>query len=245
MTDPMAADACEHHYETRILGGHPITVRACVYCRTPDWPDLHEQAENLFRWGRDEALAGKPAREHLSAYDMPTEQAGRTTLDNPVASGGPSDNPLRQLLADAIGGVLDEHPEHNTDGEHQHVVGLAVDAVLTAIEDHLDIGDAEAWCKSCRRVWEGKQHRCESDAERSVTQVGDLYARWVKAGPPPLGTPMSRWWDRRLAELHDAIRPPGPTAAEATEHPRTEAQMEREIAGRVAITDQACGEEQQ
>jgi len=62
---------CEHHYETRILGGHPITVRACIFCRTPDWPDLNEQAENLYRWGREEALAGKPPRERLSAYDMP------------------------------------------------------------------------------------------------------------------------------------------------------------------------------
>jgi hypothetical protein len=80
----MAADACEHHYETRILGGHPITVRACVYCRTPDWPDLHEQAENLFRWGREEALAGKPPRERLSAYDMPRQD------DAPAHNTGPT-----------------------------------------------------------------------------------------------------------------------------------------------------------
>jgi hypothetical protein len=66
-------DACEHHYETRILGGHPITVTACTFCRTPDWPDLYEQAENLYRWGREEALAGKPPRERLSAYDMPRQ----------------------------------------------------------------------------------------------------------------------------------------------------------------------------
>lgn len=45
-------------------------------------------------------------------------------------------------------------------------------------------------------------------AEQDVTRVIDLYERWVKAGPPPLGTPVSRWWDKRLVELHDAIRPP-------------------------------------
>lgn len=44
-------------------------------------------------------------------------------------------------------------------------------------------------------------------AEQDVSRVIDLYERWVKAGPPPLGTPIARWWDARLAELHDAIRP--------------------------------------
>lgn len=41
----------------------------------------------------------------------------------------------------------------------------------------------------------------------AVNRVTDLYGRWVKAGPPPLGTSMSRWWDKRLAELHAAILP--------------------------------------
>jgi hypothetical protein len=45
-------------------------------------------------------------------------------------------------------------------------------------------------------------------AEQDVTRVIDLYERWVKAGPPPLGASMARWWDARLAELHDAILPP-------------------------------------
>ncbi|MCZ4506939.1 hypothetical protein O3Q52_01685 [Streptomyces sp. ActVer] len=44
-------------------------------------------------------------------------------------------------------------------------------------------------------------------AESDVSRVSALYERWVKAGPPPLGTSLSRWWDRRLIELHDAINP--------------------------------------
>ncbi|GKQ35160.1 hypothetical protein [Streptomyces sp. A012304] len=47
-------------------------------------------------------------------------------------------------------------------------------------------------------------------AEQDVSRVIDLYERWVKAGPPPLGTSVSRWWDARLIELHDAIAPPEP-----------------------------------
>ncbi|MCX4703898.1 hypothetical protein [Streptomyces sp. NBC_01373] len=41
-----------------------------------------------------------------------------------------------------------------------------------------------------------------------VTRVIDLHERWVKAGPPPLGASLARWWDKRLVELHNAIRPP-------------------------------------
>ncbi|MFE2353441.1 hypothetical protein [Streptomyces parvulus] len=44
-------------------------------------------------------------------------------------------------------------------------------------------------------------------ADATVTRVIELYEQWVKAGPPPLGVPLARWWDKRLAELHDAIQP--------------------------------------
>ncbi len=45
-------------------------------------------------------------------------------------------------------------------------------------------------------------------AEGNVSRVIDLYERWVAAGPPPLGTSISRWWDARLVELHAALDPP-------------------------------------
>ncbi|MFC8432218.1 hypothetical protein [Streptomyces sp. NPDC057253] len=45
------------------------------------------------------------------------------------------------------------------------------------------------------------------DAER----VRALYERWVKAGPPPLGTLISRWWDQRLLELRQAVISEAPT----------------------------------
>ncbi|MDX2528018.1 hypothetical protein [Streptomyces europaeiscabiei] len=44
-------------------------------------------------------------------------------------------------------------------------------------------------------------------AETELAGVRALRDRWVKAGPPPLGTPMSRWWDRRLVELGAALGP--------------------------------------
>lgn len=61
----------------------------------------------------------------------------------------------------------------------------------------------------------GTLHRAAHD---DINRVIDLYGRWVKAGPPPIGTPTARWWDQRLAELHDAVLPPahdtGPSVAE-------------------------------
>lgn len=53
-------------------------------------------------------------------------------------------------------------------------------------------------------------------AEEDVTRVIDLYEQWVKAGPPPLGTSLARWWDARLAELHTAIRQPADQPEEST-----------------------------
>lgn len=93
MIEPQAAAAnCEHHYETHILGGHPLTVRLCVFCRTPDWADLYQEAEALFRWGREEGLAGLPPRERLSAYDRPAEDQLAARPDS-----GPS---VREAAAD-------------------------------------------------------------------------------------------------------------------------------------------------
>jgi len=55
----------------------------------------------------------------------------------------------------------------------------------------------------------------ETDADAGRTQpaadmqrVTALYNRWVKAGPPRLGTPIARWRDARLGELHNTIHPP-------------------------------------
>ncbi|MYR75103.1 MULTISPECIES: hypothetical protein [unclassified Streptomyces] len=75
MTEPQSAQSvCDHAYEVRMLGGHPLSVRLCALCRTPDWRDLYEQADALFRWGREEGLAGRPPRVTISAYDQPTER---------------------------------------------------------------------------------------------------------------------------------------------------------------------------
>jgi hypothetical protein len=47
----------------------------------------------------------------------------------------------------------------------------------------------------------------EATEQEKATRAIALHERWVKAGPPPLGVSLSRWWDARLIELHDAILP--------------------------------------
>ncbi|MFG2503629.1 hypothetical protein ACGFSB_36135 [Streptomyces sp. NPDC048441] len=103
----------------------------------------------------------------------------------------PAESPLRQQLRAAIEPTLDEHPEHNTIDQHECVVTEIISGVLGVVLPH--------------GKFLGDQLR---QAEAEVQRVIALYEQWVKAGSPPLGTSLSRWWDARLVELHDAIRPP-------------------------------------
>ncbi|MGW1533905.1 hypothetical protein [Streptomyces aureus] len=78
----------------------------------------------------------------------------------------------RQPFADAIECAIGLNINcGGTDGVHR-----VRDAVLTAIEEHLHLGEAEAWCKTCRRVWDGPRHRCESDAEQRLALARNAVA---------------------------------------------------------------------
>ncbi|MFH8483150.1 hypothetical protein [Streptomyces sp. NPDC018055] len=57
----------------------------------------------------------------------------------------------------------------------------------------------------------------------TVARVIALHEQWVKAGSPPLGTSVNRWWDRRLIELDSALTPP----ADEQDRPLVETLRER------------------
>ena len=85
------------------------------------------------------------------------------------------------------------------------------------------VAEAEA---SARRALEQRQEMAEERyiwqqrgdrAEAAVGRVRALADRWVKAGPPPLGTPIARWVDRRLVELNTALAEPAPATTQATD----------------------------
>lgn len=101
-----AVTTCDHHFECRILGGHPITVRVCTLCGKPDWADLNEQAAGLYRWGWQEGRDGKPLRGLLRAYEQPVPACTCTTAPAPAAhtgicavNAGPAPDPITALLA--------------------------------------------------------------------------------------------------------------------------------------------------
>lgn len=84
-------------------------------------------------------------------------------------------------------------------GRHEMAV-----AVLAALDEPPCPAAAEATDReTTTRVLAALHRSAEQDVSRAIA----LYERWVKAGPPPLGTSMSRWWDTRLAELHTALNP--------------------------------------
>ncbi|SDM47085.1 hypothetical protein SAMN04487981_101627 [Streptomyces sp. cf386] len=58
----------------------------------------------------------------------------------------------------------------------------------------------------------------------ALARVHALYEQWVKAGPPPLGTSVSRWWDARLVELRAAVDDSIPAAPNLV-HPEPNPQV--------------------
>lgn len=108
-----------------------------------------------------------------------------------------SNHPPRSDLSRAVALALhhydQQHALSGNDTPSRHHYGEA-SAALTAVEEYLEIDDAQAWCKTCRRVWESRRHRCETDAEQ---QVADLDARLTRLHRTLTAV-------RRLAEHPDA-----------------------------------------
>lgn len=101
-----------------------------------------------------------------------------------------------RTLREQIAGAIYEkcNPGHTWASAHPDDVlayGSDADAALTVVLPH--------------GKFMGDQLR---HSEAVIQRVSDLYQQWVKAGPPPLGASMARWWDKRLVELHHAIVPP-------------------------------------
>jgi hypothetical protein len=70
----------------------------------------------------------------------------------------------------------------------------------------------QAWCKTCRRVWEGPRHRCETDVERTLARVRAYAVHAVDAGDTGPGPTLGRL----LLQLLD-----GDTAATEATRPAT------------------------
>lgn len=173
--------------------------------------DRHENVWVFRCWGTDTC-------DGWLSLDHHSEQSAVRARDRHVAEEHGEPGPaatqatehagLRDRLAATVDQAIDDD---NLDNLTDFSSRLTV-AVLAAITQHLDIGEAQAWCKYCRRAWNSPAHRCESDAEQRLQRIAQLRDQWLMAGAPPLGTPLARWWDKRLVELNAALNEeqPGP-----------------------------------
>jgi hypothetical protein len=80
-------------------------------------------------------------------------------------------------------------------------------------------------------------------AEAATNRIRALADRWAKAGPPPLGTPIARWWDKRLVELNTALAEPAPATRlrASTPAPLTPAEETRLALDGIDTPDCDCG----
>jgi len=113
-----------------------------------------------------------------------------------------------------IEGLRIEHPARLTVHAGRRRLNLRHNAFLGDMRGALDVcryvtcdchqvATEAAQLETTARAFAG----LHQSAEQDVSRVINLYEQWVKAGPPPLGASMARWWDARLVELHEAISP--------------------------------------
>jgi hypothetical protein len=58
-------------------------------------------------------------------------------------------------------------------------------AAAADLTQRLDIGDAQAWCKTCRRAWNSATHQCETDAEKQAYRLADILRTILSAEDAP------------------------------------------------------------
>ncbi|MFD9444973.1 hypothetical protein [Streptomyces sp. NPDC060001] len=171
----------------------------CEYCSARDYPDYSVP----YPCDTVQALDGQPGPAATEATQPDgsvtaaftglvagVRRAAASTQDDFALSDG-SASPLRELIAAAI--YERNNPGHAWADAHPDdriCYGNDADAALTVVQPGA-------------RITATLARMSESDVQRVIA----LYERWVKAGPPPLGVSLARWWDKRLVELHEAIRP--------------------------------------
>jgi hypothetical protein len=86
--------------------------------------------------------------------------------------------------------------------------GLDVDPAAPPVHLVTWTGAANNGEQSARTTADNSPTSGDATDNADLSRVIDLYEQWCKDGPPPLGTSVSRWWDRRLVELRHAIVEP-------------------------------------
>lgn len=162
---------------------------------------LARQRPALFREADKSADNSGPT---IPDHQVNEAESPDTQPDNP---GGPPG--LRERLAAALDTAF---ADNYRPGEGFPADDMG-EAALTALTEYLDIGEAEAWCKTCRRVWNGKDHRCEGDAEQRlaevITTLDDVLRHFVHKGHPGEPCLQTGWIsERTVARWRAVLYPP-------------------------------------
>lgn len=161
--------------------GAPVTEGATSGITAPPVQCWHTEAGTPCT----STQCNQPDRLRMGDYgDVPNDQVlDGTTLETPILA-----EQLAEVIENALLAVIPNR------GIRQEVSRRATNDVLAVILPGARITAGLA-----------------RDADAGMKRVIALYEQWVKAGPPKLGTPIAREWDRRLAEFHRVIKGPGPT----------------------------------
>ena len=157
---------------------------AMTTCATHD--RLRKEAEAVL--ARVHALADRWSRTPLDPGERIMYEGLRAELGLPKGQPEPVPAGLLAQITKAISDAADTFDPDQT--EDAQLFEHCAEAVLAVILPNTRITAGIA-----------------RDAEATVQRVIDLYERWVKAGAPPLGTSMSRWWDGHLVALRAALEP--------------------------------------
>ncbi|MEU6376773.1 hypothetical protein [Streptomyces sp. NPDC046909] len=104
------------------------------------------------------------------------------------------------------GSPCEHRPDGSCAGPADTCHSMDVDGQTIRVRGHGDMDEeTHAALTDLVRV---ATRRFAEDQATIVQQVNDLRGAWLRAGPPPLGTSIARWWDARLIELQNTLRRP-------------------------------------
>lgn len=94
--------------------------------------------------------------------------------------------------------------------------GVVIDVVINPVQARHLAAQLVAWADSTQeqQLTEPRPTASEITDDQldalhaALDRVRALRAAWIAAGPPPIGTSVSRWWDRRLVQLDTALDEP-------------------------------------
>ncbi|MET9138871.1 hypothetical protein [Streptomyces parvulus] len=197
-------------------GPHPCS--GCRYVPCGSCPPLHAAYQRAFEQGAQ--ASDEAARMIAAAEPAPVRESYRIrVLETRVSDAEYERDLARQRAKDADAALAQVRAlRERARTEAPASQGPTWEGLDLALDGNLPPAPAATGAtdlKTTARVLYG----LHQVAEDTVTRVITLHEQWVAAGPPPLGAPLARWWDKRLAELHNAIQPPAREQRERPTHP--------------------------